>query len=379
MRRIAFLFLGETHLIPHLFPLLIATARQRPDMPIDAWVPTSVHADLLRQFLAGEKLQQVRLRPTINFREMGSRWPDGRNPPLPSKVATLVLNAFSIARYDAVVCAERTSLWIPRFLPGCGRFLFTFHGAGPFNKWRDTRNLAAWRLLVPSEDQRRLSIEGGVDPDRVVVTGYAKAHFKGLAARRELFANGKPVVVYAPHWERHRSSWWDWGTGILNALAQQREYNVIFAPHLRLVEKAPEVREIAGRLNALDHVHADIESFAMVDGSYMGAADIYLGDSSSQVVEFLVRPRPCVFVNSKAVDWQGDASYTFWNCGDVVNNPAEIMRGIVQARARHALYEQTQRDFVVRSLGNTGEEGLSLAVTEIISAADGLVSDAGGF
>src|SRR3546814_13919965 len=57
-----------------------------------------------------------------------------------------------------------------------------------------------------------------------------------------------------------------------------------------------------------------------IDMSYTGSADLYLGDVSSQVAEYLYRPRPCVFLNAQGVDWQEDPNYRFWSLGPVIRS-----------------------------------------------------------
>src|SRR3546814_2965461 len=49
-------------------------------------------------------------------------------------------------------------------------------------------------------------------------------------------------------------------------------------------------------------MHIDLGSERSIDMSYTGSADLYLGDVSSQVAEYLYRPRPCVFLNAQGVD-----------------------------------------------------------------------------
>ncbi len=46
--------------------------------------------------------------------------------------------------------------------------------------------------------------------------------------------------------------------------------------------------------------------------SYTTAADIYLGDVSSQVYEFLYEPRPCLFLNSHEFAWKSDPNFAHW-------------------------------------------------------------------
>ncbi len=131
--------------------------------------------------------------------------------------------------------------------------------------------------------------------------------------------------MYNPHWQRHRTSWWDWGRDIVQRLVEQDLYNVILAPHQRLAESDPQLPQILEEAARHPHVHSDLESFAMVDGSYTAAADIYLGDTSSQVIEFLARPRPCVFLNNKRADWRARDDYAMWQAGEVVESLADVL------------------------------------------------------
>ena len=135
-------------------------------------------------------------------------------------------------------------------------------------------------------------------------------------------------------------------------LADQGRFSVIFAPHQRLVEKAPEVREVLAKVASLPHVHVDLDGFALVDGSYTASADIYLGDTSSQVVEFLMRPRPCVFLNAGRVDWRRDPDYGFWTCGEVVDRLDDVFPALVRARSEHVHYRHPQQDYAANALGD---------------------------
>ena len=70
---------------------------------------------------------------------------------------------------------------------------------------------------------------------------------------------------------------------------------------------------------------------------YTDLADIYLGDVSSQVYEFLVRPRPCVFVDAHGFDWLRDPNFAHWAAGPVVHDMDELGRSILAAAADHEL------------------------------------------
>ena len=60
--------------------------------------------------------------------------------------------------------------------------------------------------------------------------------------------------------------------------------------------------------------------------TYMLAADIYLGDVSSQVYEFLLEPRPCIFLNGHNVPWQDNPYYSHWTLGQVIDDVKKGLR-----------------------------------------------------
>ena len=59
---VAFLFLGETLLLPHLFPILDALASGPAAPRIDAWVSTSLHVRLIEGWLDSSAAAAVSLR-----------------------------------------------------------------------------------------------------------------------------------------------------------------------------------------------------------------------------------------------------------------------------------------------------------------------------
>ncbi len=77
----------------------------------------------------------------------------------------------------------------------------------------------------------------------------------------------------------------------------------------------------------------------------MLAADIYLGDVSSQVYEFLLEKRPCIFLNAHGINWQEDLNYLNWSFGQVVNNVSvDLKLALEQAFATHQQFLKKQQD-----------------------------------
>lgn len=362
---VAFLFLGETLLIPHLWPIVEALAAAAPEVAIDCIVATSLHEALLAGWAA--PLPNVRLIRAPGFRHVDGA--PGDNPPLPPKLPMLARLAPRLARARVAVCAEQTSLWLPRVLPFLPtRFVKTSHGVGSMSARDDPRRRVAWRMLVPSERERATYLERGFAPERVLATGYVKASFAHRTPAARLFRDDKPILLYTPHWQRHRSSWWDWGRMVVDRLVAQDRWNVILAPHQRLVERAPEVREVLAAAARAPHVHSDLDSFATVDGSYTAAADVYLGDTSSQVIEFLARPRACVFLNPQRAAWVGDPSYAMWGAGEVVSVLDDVGPALDRAILEHTRYRPFQTSFAQDSLGDLSGQAPARAAATILDA-----------
>lgn len=366
--RAAFLFLGETLLIPHLYPIVEALAESDPSVAIDLWVSTSMHEALLGAWV-GELPTTIRIRRAPGFRHVATS--EGENPKLPAKLPMLLRLAPYLARVPVVVCAEQTSLWLPTLLPLRTRFVKTSHGVGSMSARDDRRRRSAWRTLVPSERERRTYLDRGMPPERIVATGYVKTAFRQRTDTAPVFAESRPILLYNPHWQAHRSSWWRWGEQVVRHVLADGRWNLIFAPHQRLVERAPEVRALCTELRRRGDVLCDYESFATVDGSYTAAADLYLGDTSSQLLEFLTRPRPCLFLNALDVRWEGNPSYAMWACGEVVTTLDALVPALARAPELHGRYSEVQSVLVADSLGDTSGGAPARAAREVLHAMRG--------
>jgi CDP-glycerol glycerophosphotransferase (TagB/SpsB family) len=100
--------------------------------------------------------------------------------------------------------------------------------------------------------------------------------------------------------------------------------------------------------------------------TYTQAADLYLGDVSSQVYEFLYRPRPCVFLNPGHVAWQQDANYLFWDCGPVVEKIAELDAALAHAFSAHGDYLSAQSARFLYTFGAPRNDAATRATTAIV-------------
>ncbi len=100
--------------------------------------------------------------------------------------------------------------------------------------------------------------------------------------------------------------------------------------------------------------------------TYTRAADIYLGDVSSQVYEFLHRPRSCIFLNSKAVPWRGNPDYAHWRLGQVVSSASGLSRGLEFALAAQGRRKRAQQRAFASTFGDDLSNGGARAARAIL-------------
>jgi hypothetical protein len=270
------------------------------------------------------------------------------------KVMTLRVNRHYLSSFDAVVVPERTSVYLHDICPRI-RLIGTEHGAGD-REISFSPQLASFDfLLLGGEKQARRLLElGYTRPGRYASGVYAKLDWASPAgqADRKLFQNDRTTVVYNPHFDSALSSWPLAGRQVLEYFARSSTYNLIFAPHIRLFDppRASKYKEFRQYLD-LPHMHIDLGSERSADMTYTRAADIYIGDVSSQVVEFIVRPRPCLFLNPAHVNWRDNLHYRFWQLGTVVDDIEQLDAALAASTPLSPAMESLQKDYLRDTLG----------------------------
>ncbi|MFZ2998188.1 glycosyl transferase [Sphingobium sp.] len=312
---IAFLAIAEAQQLYHWLPAALELAR-RPDVRVSILSPSDRILDLVTSYDPDLRLRIVRLTR-----------PPGRSDSLfhqPSRLATLLLNYRTIAHFPILVTTEISSAWLRR-VPGFSSGLILIkHGAGDREGGYKKRHAAFDLTLVAGDkDRRRLIDRGLCAPQAVAVGGYAKFELKAPPLR--VFANDDPVLLYNPHFDRNLSSWVRHGPAMLAALESLRGWNVIIAPHTKLA------RNVAPIVSAAPHIRVDMGSRHSIDMSYTTSADVYLGDVSSQVYEFLVQPRPCIFLNLDGRAYAQDDAFAHWKLGQVTDDAAALPAALARA------------------------------------------------
>ena len=345
--RIGFLFNhDQVHQVAHSLPIALALARAGVDAEIVvATTNPRLSAEVIRLGggLIGDGVRLVQLGLKSAHSQVLAGALEGVLPA--AKLLVYGDNLDFFRSLDLLVVAEKTSLILKtRYGLDNLAIVHTRHGAGDRAIGFDKASAGFDHVLVSGPKIRdRLIQEAKVDPDRISVVGYPKFDLApARAGVHPVLNERRPVVLYNPHVSPHLSSWYGAGRRVLDWFLAHEEYNLIFAPHVMLFER-PFVLSIdrlrldrAGRIDErylrAPNIHIDLGSRASTTMAYTDRADIYLGDASSQVYEFLVRPRPCVFLNNRGLAWQDDVNFAHWRNGPVIEDVAELGEALARAQ-----------------------------------------------
>jgi len=355
--RIGFLFNhDQIHQVAHSLPIALALARRGVvDEIVVATTNPQLSAEVRRLggSLIGTRIEHLELR----LKPGTARLARALGGVLPAaKVLVYRDNLEFFRSLDVLVVTEKTSL-ILRKLHGLQKPLLvhTRHGAGDRAIGFDKASAGFDHVLCSGAKIRdRLIREAGVAPDRISIVGYPKFDIASPTVRLAETLPRRPVVLYNPHPSPHLSSWYRHGRAVLDFFVDNDDYQLIFAPHVMLFERKFVVTidrlrvdrpgNMQQRYLRSPNIHIDLGSRASTDMSYTLAADIYVGDASSQVYEFLYRPRPCLFLNSHGINWRGNPNFEHWRAGPVIDHPRQIAAGLERAIATHpAEYLARQR------------------------------------
>jgi hypothetical protein len=361
--RIGFLFNhDQIHQVAHSLPIALALAENGDDSEVVVATTTPRLACEVRRLGGppiGTRIEHVELKlsafSTRVTRLLGAL--------LPARRALIYRDNLEFFRsLDILVVAEKTSLILKqRYGLSWLKIVHTRHGAGDRAIGFDKASAGFDHVLCSGQKIReRLIRDAGVRQECITVVGYPKFDRIHTSAHLFRIQPARPVVLYNPHPSPHLSSWYRHGREVLDFFVDNEDYQLIFAPHVMLFERRYVVTidrlrinrpgRIAAKYLRSPNIHIDLGSRACTDMSYTQAADIYLGDVSSQVYEFLYRPRPCLFLNSHQFAWQNDPNFEHWKAGPVIASPAGLAQGLRDAQRVHATqHESIQRGMRDRS------------------------------
>ncbi|HET6537884.1 MAG TPA: hypothetical protein VFG34_07190 [Sphingopyxis sp.] len=349
---ICFVFIGGTHQIYHLAPVAAALSKRDDGLSISCMCADAEDEAALRGIayqMQADRMQIIRM-PLPWLARLAMRITGRKSV---GKGPLLAALRWQARHARAIIVPERTSAVLRKM--GWRRPLFHFrHGAGDRAPASEARLNAFDLIVVPGEKDIERAVGRGIDPSRLRIGGYVKLDYLRLAppSGEPLFDNDRPIVVYNPHFDASLSSL-GMAEKILKLFRQQDRYNLIFAPHIRGVEDmSAEEQDRLASLAMPGRIIIDLGSANLFNMRYTQAADIYLGDMSSQLYEFLARPRPVAFINAHSVPWQNDPRYAGWHLGKVANHIDDIIGAIDHAVADQQNMAAAQVDAVSFAFGD---------------------------
>ena len=333
--KVGFLALAQAHQHLHWLPAALELAR-RPGVKVDVLCPSRAGLGFIRSF---DPKRSLRLIWTP------ASWRDGLFE-LPPRKRVHKRYGWLFRRYPILVTTESTSVRLRRDPRFKSKLIRIRHGVGDAATRIDDQRIRHFDLsLVGGEkDKSRLIASGLATEENCMVTGYAKFELVGPPPR--IFADDRPIALYNPHSRPDLSSWFTQGAAMVRAMERMEGWNFVVAPHVKL-EGGPEI------VSTSPQILIDRGSVRSIDMSYTQAASVYIGDSSSQVYEFLVQPRPCIFINTHRVDWRDNEQYAHFELGQVIEDPEELPQALARAEALQTKFEPAQRRAMAASIARS--------------------------
>lgn len=343
--RVVFPYFAQLHQVFHSLPIAAEMSLRHRQVEVHVAAATPAHRDFIKTLLAKHAPDAK-----VHLDLLSRPWFKAN----PGKKKMMATNLRYLRSFNAIVVPERTSLFMRQLGLGKTRLIWTRHGAGDravgFAPDVDQFDFV---LVSGRKIERRLLNAGLIRPGNYSSGVYAKFDWMGQSHDpHALFDNGRPTVLYNPHFQEPLSSWKKYGIDVLNFFANSDQYNLIFAPHVRLFDIPLDINYKSFEpYRILPNIHIDQGSEKSIDMTYVSAADMYLGDVSSQVAEFVTRPRPCLFLDSHSPDWRGNLDYECWNLGPVINGLDDFREKIAAAFASHSEYLPAQRHYAAETFG----------------------------
>lgn len=365
------------HQVPHIVPYAFELSRRYTDAQVAILGSTEEElnfANAIGKEYSGHnvKFEKLHVPKLINFLDpFLSKFIFSR------KSATLKSNAKRLSEFDALVTPEMTSLSLkndPRLKHT--KLIFTGHGAGDnafAGVGSGNNRIGLFDLaLMPGEKYANgLCERGYLKPEQCTLVGYPKfeAIEKLNIKKQKLFDNDRKTVVYNPHQAKNFTSWHAMGEAVLDYFYQSDKYNLIFSPHVLLFKRGmTKGARLPSHMRDSENVRIDLSSQASCDMTYLKSADIYLGDCSSQIYEFLETPRPCVFLDGNKTDWHNNEAYLSWTFGPVIDHSEDLDRALNEAVDKFEVFLPKQKEAFSYTIHNP-QDGITASVRGAIEIA----------
>ncbi len=370
-KRIGFLFLDELHHVNHFISVAVELSKTC-DVSILTFPGEHAYLRSTLKRLNGDAVKIVERR-TLLFRQFTDTL---KKRKLPRKGFWLKRNNnYLLSHFDALVLTDyfQKELLKARGNRSHPKLLKFPHGApGRSYSYNSDQLSFDFQLLYGDFHYQQFKEKGLLGPHPVII-GYPKLDAVASLPIQKFFDNDRPTVLYNPHFSPPTSSWHGMGLEILEYFYSQNKFNLIFAPHINLFQhKGGESgASLPAKYFEAKHFYIDLGSEESVNMTYTRSADIFLGEVSSQVFEFTLNPRPCVFINQDKIEYENDDNFRFWKCGSVIENIQELDTALSAAfndfEKYHPVQERMNRENFYTEVGTTASERAAKAVIDFLN------------
>jgi len=326
---IAFIHLDDLHHINHFITIAIELSKKHN---VSILTFPSKHEYLINKLEElGGNLVKVEHLKTLRFRAFTDKI---KKRKFPRKGFWMKKNKDYLLTFDVIFLTDYIQEYLLRFRKEREKPVLVriYHGfTGRSYSYKKELLDFDIQLLPGNYAYKEFEKRGLLKHTKVI--GYPKLKAITSTNNSKIFIKDKTTILYNPHFSPPFSSWDKFGLNVLDYFYKSNQYNLIFAPHINLfAEKGGELAEkIPKKYFDSENIHIDLGSTKSVEMFYPNQADIYLGDVSSQVYEFLINPRPCIFINRQNIDYQEDEDFRFWRCGEVINLIDQLNESLTSA------------------------------------------------
>lgn len=330
MKKIAFLYLNKTYAVYHSLSIAFELATNSNFQVNILTTPNNL--PLLKQLIESHKKGiYIPIKTLSAPRWMQIFQQTKFTSLIPEKVLFLKYKKL-FSTYDAFVTTMFGDLSLKEIFGfKQAKYIWTTHGvinrAYSFNP--RIKNFDLFFIVGKYEYNIRKKLNQ-LTPTNHAITGYIKNDVINKIDIPVFFKNKNPTVVYNPHWEKSLTSFKIYGKQIFDFFANRSDFNLIFAPHYILTQRNPTYRQLALQYKDYPNILVDLGSERCNDMSYTKYADVYIGDASSQAMEFIFyRSRPCIYLDAHELDNNEQERPLSWDLGTVVtevNNFAQLLQ-----------------------------------------------------
>jgi len=369
--KIGIIHFDDIHIIPH-FIGPVKEMYLDPDIEVDILTFEGKHEFLkecLNKYHIPSKI--IKELPTYSYRKIIEKI---KSRKIPSSLYLIKKHKnLLLSQYDVLIFNDINHEYLYNHKKGNHtKFVLLMHGAGDgeYLIGKNYRKSVAKFDLITTSGPKITEFfkQMQLPKTKIKTCGYQKFDLIKNKKTPTFFNNSNPVILYNPHFKQELSSWYKYGLDILDFFSKNPQYNLIFAPHINLFNKrgflTPDI--IPQKYFQVSNIRIDFGSKHSVNMDYTLSADIYLGDVSSQIYEFLYKPRPAIFINSHNINWQNDIHYKHWHLGQVITEVTELKQLIETANLWHLKFINKQKDMMSFTFGNFHENNASKQILSTI-------------